>query len=610
MAGYRRTKKSSRWISFLLGVLLLAIIVAAAAFVYTRYAKVGSEYLRTDVTTLDLQGRGLTDVKSLARFTSLRSLDLRGNWASLEDYEYLQRKLPNCDIRFDVPLGGQNYDSLLTELALTDLPSDWKNILSLTHLQRLTVERCTNPAAMETLHEGLPYCVMSWNLGLGGEWYDVTTRDLAVDSPSVYYEELLSQLTWFRSLQSVKLTGAELSPEHQRSLLSAYPDIDFSWMVSVGNTALPNDAAELIFSQTGETDTRALSDVMDLLPGLTLVDFTGSRVPAEDRLAFRDEHEDVSITWTVPIDGVAYPYDTQMLDFNNVAMSSTAQLESVLPYLPMLEKVEMCGCGFSNEEMDALCQRWPDIRFIWNVYFAGFTLRTDATYFCASMDGLNHPYLTNRDAEVFKYLVDMQGMDLGHMYISDISFLQYMPHMTYLIIAECPILDFTPLSYCKELKYLEAFHTDFNDLTPLLSCPQLRDLNLCYTPVPQKNAWEVLSQLTSLERLWWCNCPLNSTQQAELQKILPDCIFFMIYGGEPSGGAWRYHQNYYEMRDFFHMYYMPGGSNGVDEDGCQVIVDDHGREFHLFDYDGGPYWWLEERYAELGWYPYIIGVTA
>ena len=79
---------------------------------------------------------------------------------------------------------------------------------------------------------------------------------------------------------------------------------------------------------------------------------------------------------------------------------------------------------------------------------------------------------------------------------------------------------------------------------------------------------------------------------------------------EPSGGSWRYHQNYFEMRDFFHMYYMPGGSNGVDDDGAQIVVDDAGHEFHLFDYDGGIYWWTEEKYASRGWYPYIIGVTA
>ena len=189
---------------------------------------------------------------------------------------------------------------------------------------------------------------------------------------------------------------------------------------------------------------------------------SSSAVSAADRLAFQESHPALAVSWSVPVNGTVYPWDVETLDLNNVPMDNTFELEDALAFFPKLKTVEMCECGISNEDMDALNQRWPDIRFIWTVHFAGYTLRTDATYFCASMDGLNHPYLTNYDAYVFRYLTDMQALDLGHMYITDISFLQYMPHMTYLIIAECNIEDYTPLAYCKELKYLEAFQTIIN----------------------------------------------------------------------------------------------------------------------------------------------------
>lgn len=615
MKGTEKTKKTKKkspgWISFLLGVLVVLIVLAAGGYAYTLYARVGGEYMRTDVSTLDLKDRGLDDVRVVTRFDRLESADLRGNSAPLEEYQYLQKKMPDTVLRFDVPLGGQVYDSLLTELTLDDLPEDWENIRLFSGLKSLTVTHCTSPAAMEDLQKALPECEMSWNLCLAGEWYPSDTAELTVRSGSVYYEELLTQLGWFRELKAVEIIPAVLTITQQRALLDAYPKIKFTWPVTVGAAHLGNDAEELSYSLTGEESMDALEAALDLLPELKAVDFTGSRVPAEKRLAFRDAHPELQVSWTVPILGTDYPYETETLDFNGMAMGSMAELESVLPYLPKLTHVEMCDCGFTNEEMDGLAQRWPDIRFIWNVRFAGFNLRTDSTYFCASMDGLNHPYLTDNDAAVFRYLVDMEAMDLGHMYISDLSFLQYMPNMKYLIIAECyNISDFSPLGLCKELLYLEAFHTNINDLTPLLDCPKLRDLNLCYTNVGQRNAWECLSQMKTLERLWWCNCPLSANQQVELQNLLPNCTFFLIYGGEPSGGAWRYHQNYYEMRDALHMYYMPGGTNGVDEDGAQIIVDDHGHEFHLDNFDGGPYWWLEEQYASRGWYPYIIGVTA
>ncbi len=42
--------------------------------------------------------------------------------------------------------------------------------------------------------------------------------------------------------------------------------------------------------------------------------------------------------------------------------------------------------------------------------------------------------------------------------------------------------------------------------------------------------------------------------------------------------------DYYEMRDFFEMYYMPGGTNGVDENGNQIIIDDWGERFSKMDH--------------------------
>ena len=44
-----------------------------------------------------------------------------------------------------------------------------------------------------------------------------------------------------------------------------------------------------------------------------------------------------------------------------------------------LEKVVMCNCGVSNEDMDALNKKYEDVRFVWSVRFSIWTLRTDAT---------------------------------------------------------------------------------------------------------------------------------------------------------------------------------------------------------------------------------------
>jgi len=602
-----KNNKSSRLIPILMGLLLVLILIAAAGFLYTRYIRLDGKFLRTNVETLDLRDRGLSDLRSVSRCRDLKTLDVRGNPLTLEDIQYLQKHLPDCEILFDVDVGGQTVDSSQTALHLEDLPADWENLLTLRHLRSLTVERCTNPAAMEELQEARPDCSMSWRLGLGGEWFEADARDLTLPGTAVYYEELLSQLSWFHALEAVTLRSAVLMPEQQRSLLQAYPDIHFSWPVRVGEATVPASAEELVYAQTGLDGTGKLEEIMDLLPELRCVDFTGSAVAAADRVAFREAHDELEVNWSVPINGTLYPCDVELLDFNNLAFADTAELEAAIPFLPSLQKIEMCDTGLSYEALDEFNQRWPDVREVWRVYFSGYNLRTDDTYFCASAVGVNHPYITDRDAWVFHYLIDMEALDLGHMSITDLSFVEYMPHLTYLIIAECPLWDLSPLAACKELKYLEVFHTGIRDLSPLTECPKLESLNVCYTAVPQRNAYESLLNMPSLGRLWYCHCPLNRNQRNELAKQKPDCIFFLLENGEPSGGSWRYDQRYYDMRDALHMYYMPGGTNGVDEDGAQIIVDDWGQEFHLENYDGGPYWWTEPRYSHM--FPHIIGVT-
>ena len=66
---------------------------------------------------------------------------------------------------------------------------------------------------------------------------------------------------------------------------------------------------------------------------------------------------------------------------------------------------------------------------------------------------------------------------------------------------------------------------------------------------------------------------MTAEQLDELKAALPDTEMYLLPHGESTGGTWRTHPHYYEMRDFFGMYYMPGGTNGVAEDGSQIIID-------------------------------------
>ncbi len=585
------------------------IVLAAAAGVYLsrQYVRLGQQFIPVSVTTLDLRGSGITDLSALDRCTALTELDVRENDISVEKLDAFRAAHPGCRVLYSVYLNGEAYDSGTEALTLEDLPNDWENIRLFENLRALTVNHCTAPDAMETLRAELPNCEMRYSLCIGALWFDSEAEEITVSGSAATAMEVLSQLAHFPSVRTVNLPDVLFTADEQHSLLSAYPGIRFSWSVQIGSQRVSNTALELSLSGEDAAALSQLTAALDLLPDLRSVDLTACSAPVADRLAFIEQHPDISAGWTVSVEGQEVEWNTELLDLNNYSIADVASLEAAFAELPKLTKVEMCDTNLSYEQLDALNQKYENIRVVWKVYFGNYYLRTDAEYFIAAAWGDNKVYLTDDDIGCWKYCTDLKGLDIGHMNITDLSFLQYMPHMTYLIIAECPISDISPLAQLKELRYLEMFQTKVTDLSPLIECTALKAVNLPYTEVRQANAWAVLPQLTQLELLWYPSAPLTGTQRRQLENALPNTTLFLYNGCEPSGGIWRYNPYYYEMRDFFEMYYMPGGTNGVDENGDQIIIDDWGEEFILEDWDGGPRWWEEPQYSDM--HPHIYGIT-
>ena len=150
---------------------------------------------------------------------------------------------------------------------------------------------------------------------------------------------------------------------------------------------------------------------------------------------------------------------------------------------------------------------------------------------------------------------------MGHKSIEDLSFLYGLPQLQYLILAENPVRDLTPIGSLRELKYLEIFWTRTEDLSPLAECTALRDLNISYVYAKGNNAYDALSRMPWLERLWCCGSNMSGEQIEALRAAMPECEIYAERYGESTGGTWRYHPHYYEMRDVFEMYYMNSGED-------------------------------------------------
>ena len=397
------------------------------------------------------------------------------------------------------------------------------------------------------LKQQLPSCGILWSVPFQGQYYPQETTSISITQLS---EADIAQLVYFPQLAQIDAMDCTDYAALQ-TLQEQYPQLDIRYQVILAGQKLERTVTELTLQ---DPDIAELELVLPCLPQLQTVTLTGTLPANEEIHKLQVAYPNVRFIWNFELFGLDVSTLDYIIDLSNIPMESTQEVESVLPYFYDLERVIMCDCGISNEEMDALGKRNPDIRFVWTVSIGPLVrLRTDATYFMPYQYGAN---LNDSHVENLKYCIDLICIDLGHMEVTDVSFLAYMPHMKYLLIAISPVADISAVAGLQELEYAELFTTNIQDYTPLLSCPNLKDLNICYaTP----DDWSVLAQLTQLETLYMKEWTPRDYVD-ELQKALPNTKIVSRSIESPSSTAdgWRKLPRYYAMRDLLGMPYLHG----------------------------------------------------
>ena len=543
----KHCKTRVRWV-----VAALVPVIAAAAWFFSSYGVFSGRVIprRADV------------------------IDLRGSAVSVQKAEALAAEHPGKTVLWDVPLSGGSRPSDAEDLEITALSlSDIPLFSCFPNLKSVDASGCADYEALLALRAACPTLELTAFVSVGGKAVpmDAQRAVLRADTP---LEELLDKLPFLPDLYRVSFAGGAVSYETQDALAAAFPGISFRWDVELLGRTASSAAKELSFagSSLSERDVHTLCENLFRFPSLERIDLTGCGLTAEQIKAVRAASGAAGL-YELTLFGRTVSTDASELYFSGIRMglSDVAVIEDALGEFPLLEKVVMCDCGISNEDMAALNDRHENVRFVWRVYFSGFSLRTDDTNFIAARVRNDFPIYSN-DLEVLKYCPDLQALDLGHKNITSLDFLRYVPHLKYLIIVENDVNDITPIGELQELTYLEMFWTKCEDISPLQNCKALTDLNISYIYCRPAKCLETLVNMPQLERLWYCGNNLDAGQLEELQAALPDTEMYLAAHGEPTGSTWREHPHYFEMRDFFGMYYMPGGTNGVDENGNQIIV--------------------------------------
>ncbi len=408
---------------------------------------------------------------------------------------------------------------------------------------------------------------------------DPQVQELTVqDAAAAELEELISLLP---QLNTLVLEGSIPDQQALLAIKEQYPDLNLIFPVELGGITYSTDITVLDLNDTVVT-AEEINAVLPLFGQLQEVTITETGLSDEDAMALADRYPGILIHCELPLGGQRFLTDSIEIDISGSAVTAE-DIDQMISYFPCLEKLDMSFCGISDEEMDALNQRYPEVSIVWTLKIGEAKTRTDAIYFYPAE--VNY-YPTNEEMKKLRYCHDMIAVDIGHTRATDCEFLWYMPNVKYLILADTGITDITPVGNLKELIYLELFNLKIDDYSPLLNCTKLQDLNIGTTYADP----EPLSKMTWLHNLQWHRSDQNPETKEDVLKLpeqLPDTnvVLFPRKKARNIGGPWRYIPNYYVFRDIIGATYFNQDQIADywgEEDAARIMACESGKSFSAY----------------------------
>ena len=469
------------------------------------------------------------------------TLDLRGEKISPARFEKLRKKLPDCEIFWDVPLSGGSVSCDAREVSLKVLSrEDVPLVAYLNSLETIGAEGCSDYENLLMLEQTYPSLNIRYNVELGHRAFDHGAEEITVRGVS---GESLSRLDNMRNLKSVICAGGETDAVWM--LREACRERNIGFSVKIGQEVLEQETKEVTLQEvTGEE--------LLLLPGLAnlqKVHIVRPRATGAQLLALSQSNPALNISWEAEVCGVLCSSEAEELDLSEAKVESLSDMEAALDYFPNVKTVFLGKCGIANEKLAELREeKREQYKLVWTVELGKkLTARTDDTTF---MPVREHVYYFNdEEAYNLRYCQEMVCIDIGHMSIHNIDFVKDMPNLEYLILAHTQLTHIEPISTCKKLKFLELDWSPIRDLSPLVGCTALEDLNLGNTFA----SFEPVKEMTWLKNLWVINC--GGGVAYKMSQALPETKV-QGSGKATVDSGWRDLPNYYAMRDLLGMHYM------------------------------------------------------
>lgn len=473
---------------------------------------------------------------------SAEFLNLRDQEVTVEEYKQLSKKLPKCDIYWNVPLSSGKFPENSQILKISSLTEDDIDAIAcFEDLVLVEAENCTDYAQLQQLQDRYSHLAVHYTVNISGTEYPYDATQVELSSLT---DEDISRMQYLPNLQFVQ-AGQCSDYTKVDALKAAYPHLTIATTVTIAGQEFDGETTELTVTGFAEADITYLK----YLPKLQRVHLVNPKLSGEQLQSLAAQLPNASLSWDVTIGGQTFRSDVTEVEIVGADIDAQ-ELKSALVSLPNLEMVFLNECNVDNDAMAALRDEVrADYKLVWTVQCGSITVRTDATYF--------HPiqqyvwYFFDEDAANLVYCEDMICVDLGHMSIHHVEWLKGMPKLKYLILAHTQIANLNGIENCKELVFLEVDWSPVKDLSAVKGCTALEDINI-------GNTYADITPLTEMPWLRNVYCVgRGEATAAALNRALAEGGTTVFYQAEHTvGGNWRRLPNYYAMRDVLGMSYM------------------------------------------------------
>lgn len=364
------------------------------------------------------------------REKDLPYLELRGKDISLEEYWQLREKLPQTEIRWNVPIQEKRIPWDSEEITLSSLSDGDSSLLELfPNLTRVELEEPVFNEQLEAILARHPDISFHWSLPVGNFTVPNTAVTLDLTGQPVTFEEVDRVLHWLPELRELNLIGCPLTDDQLLQLVADYPDCQILWELHINGKAYRTDLEELDFSGWRVENTEQVEKLLPYFFNVKRVIMSGCGLDDETMDALNRKYDDIRFIWTVYIKNVPIRTDANW-------------------FYPYKYEKNMI---VTEEDL--------------------YPLR-----YCIDMEAIDIGHMTTvKTCDWAAYMPKLKYLIIVETAITDISPLSNLKNLVFLEIFTTKITDYSPLLGCTGLEDLNLGQT-YGDPEPITKMTWLKNL--------------------------------------------------------------------------------------------------------------------------------------